>query len=75
MVCFYRGQSHYSINCNVVTDIEARKQSLRKSGRCSTCLHKGTWVVTVAPLISVGVAVVDITPVFVLLANCLAFLP
>ena len=30
-----------STNCSIVADIEARKQSLHKSGRCFTCLCKG----------------------------------
>ena len=33
-------QGHQSISCTVVTDINARKEVLRKSGRCYVCLRK-----------------------------------
>ena len=41
VTCCYCGQSHFPTSCSVITDIEARKQSLRKSGRCFSCLRKG----------------------------------
>ena len=41
ITCCYCSQPHFPTNCNVITDIETRKQSLRKSGRCFSCLHKG----------------------------------
>ena len=39
--CSFSGQPHFSVNCEVVSDVGERKQSLRKSGRCFTCLRKG----------------------------------
>ena len=39
--CCYCQQSHSSSNCRVVTRVEARKQILKSSGRCYTCLRKG----------------------------------
>ena len=39
--CCYCGQPHFPTSCSIITDIEARKQSLRKSGRCFSCLRKG----------------------------------
>lgn len=36
----YCGQSHTSTSCTAVTDIAARKDVLRKSGRCYVCLRK-----------------------------------
>ena len=39
--CCYCNQLHNPTNCDKVTQIEARKQSLRKSGRCFSCLRRG----------------------------------
>ena len=39
--CTYCKGTHPSVNCNVVTDISARKQMLRQKGRCFTCLRTG----------------------------------
>lgn len=39
--CCYCDKPHFSTECDVVTDIEARKQALRKGGRCFSCLRKG----------------------------------
>ena len=39
--CSFCGQSHFSVNCETVSDVGERKQSLRKSGRCFVCLRKG----------------------------------
>ncbi|KAL9969544.1 hypothetical protein ACROYT_G021769 [Oculina patagonica] len=39
--CTYCKGSHPSINCNVVTNISARKQILRQKGRCFRCLRTG----------------------------------
>ena len=36
--CSFCQKEHTSANCFVVTDIEARKQILRKQGRCFLCL-------------------------------------
>ena len=37
---FCRGQ-HFSDKCNVVSDVEARKEFLRKAGKCFLCLRSG----------------------------------
>ena len=39
--CCYCNQLHLPINCDTITQVEARKQSLRKNGRCYSCLRKG----------------------------------
>ena len=39
--CCYCQQVHSSNSCGVVTSIDSRKQILRKSGRCFSCLRKG----------------------------------
>ena len=39
--CIYCKGTHPSVNCNVVTDISARKQMLRQKGRCFRCLRTG----------------------------------
>lgn len=39
--CCYCQQAHSSDNCKIVTKVGARKQILRKSGRCFGCLRKG----------------------------------
>ena len=39
--CCYCQQAHSSNSCGVVTSIDSRKQILRKSGRCFSCLRKG----------------------------------
>lgn len=41
VTCCYCGQPHFSTSCSVITDVEARKQSLCKSGGCFSCLRKG----------------------------------
>ena len=38
--CVYCGQNHSSANCLTVSTVEARKQSLRRSGRCYICLKR-----------------------------------
>ena len=39
--CCYCNQLHLPTNCSTVVQVEARKQSLRRSGRCFSCLRKG----------------------------------
>ena len=39
--CAFCEQGHASSSCTVVTDVSARKEALRKSGRCYVCLRKG----------------------------------
>lgn len=39
--CCYCQQTHSAKDCKVVTQIEARKQILRRSGRCYVCLCTG----------------------------------
>ena len=39
--CCYCNQLHLPVNCDTVTQVEVRRQSLRKSGRCYSCLRKG----------------------------------
>ena len=41
VTCCYCGQPHFPTSCSVITDVEARKQSLCKSGGCFSCLRKG----------------------------------
>ena len=38
--CVYCGQGHTSTSCATVTDVAARKDVLRKTGRCYVCLRK-----------------------------------
>ncbi len=38
--CSYCQQSHPSASCSTVTDVAARKQSLKVSGRCFNCLRR-----------------------------------
>ena len=38
--CTYCGQSHSSASCSTVTGVSARKEVLRKAGRCYICLRK-----------------------------------
>lgn len=38
--CTYCNEGHPSNSCTVVTNIESRKQLLRKGGRCFNCLQK-----------------------------------
>ena len=40
-ICCYCQQPHTSADCITVSNITARKQILRSSGRCFNCLHKG----------------------------------
>ena len=49
--CAFCEQNHVSSSCTVVTDISARKEALRKAGRCYVCLRKGhgTLAVTADP--------------------------
>jgi len=39
--CCYCDKTHSPSNCDVVTGVEARKQVLRRRGRCYACLRKG----------------------------------
>ena len=39
--CAFCNQDHRSQTCTKVTDVKARKDALRKSGRCYLCLRKG----------------------------------
>lgn len=39
--CCYCDKDHFPANCDVVPEVRARKQILRKSGRCFSCLRKG----------------------------------
>lgn len=39
--CCYCNKPHNPSDCNTVTQVEARKQSLRRNGRCFSCLRKG----------------------------------
>ena len=41
MSCCYCQQQHPSSTCVVVTHVEARRQILKRSGRCFRCLRKG----------------------------------
>ena len=38
--CVYCGQSHSSSECTTVPSVDARKQSLKRSGRCFVCLRR-----------------------------------
>ena len=38
--CSYCDQGHSSSSCTTVTDINSRKQILKKSGRCFNCLRR-----------------------------------
>ena len=38
--CTYCDEGHSSNSCTVVTDVESRKQVLKKCGRCFNCLRK-----------------------------------
>lgn len=40
--CVYCGRSHLSSSCTVVTEVGARREVLRRSGRCYSCLKKKT---------------------------------
>ena len=39
-VCVYCAQPHSSVHCSVVTNVEKRKEILKKVGRCFTCIMK-----------------------------------
>ena len=39
--CCYCNQQHRSLDCTVVTQVDERKQLLRRTGRCFSCLRKG----------------------------------
>ena len=39
--CTYCKENHTSASCTVVTQISARKQILRKKGKCFVCLRTG----------------------------------
>ena len=39
--CCFCGKDHFPASCDVVPEVDARKQILCKSGRCFSCLHKG----------------------------------
>ena len=38
--CTYCQSKHPSVDCHIVTDVNARKHILRKNGRCYLCLRK-----------------------------------
>ena len=38
--CAFCGRSHNSVNCETVSDVDARKRILRNDGRCFNCLRK-----------------------------------
>ena len=38
--CVYCNQDHQSTSCTVVTDVDARREVLRKAGRCYVCLRR-----------------------------------
>ena len=62
---YYCGQNHSSANCLTVSMVEARKQSLRQSGRCYICLkwnHVSATASHLPGVLSVGT---DIMSVFV----------
>ena len=40
VTCVYCEKDHVSSSCNTITDATARKESLRKSGRCFVCLRR-----------------------------------
>ena len=40
IICVYCGQDHTSNSCTTITDVAARREILRKAGRCYTCLKK-----------------------------------
>ena len=40
VVCVYCEKDHVSSSCNTITDAAARKELLRKSGRCFVCLKR-----------------------------------
>ena len=40
-LCCYYQQPHSSSSCGVVTSIDSRKQILKRSGHCFSCLRKG----------------------------------
>ena len=40
VVCVYCEKDHVSSSCNTITDVAARKELLRKSGRCFVCLKR-----------------------------------
>ena len=39
--CCYCHQQHRPLDCTVVTEVDERKQLLRRAGRCYSCLRKG----------------------------------
>ena len=39
--CCYCGQPHYPTDCDTITTVDARKQLLRRNGRCFSCLRRG----------------------------------
>ena len=38
--CVYCGQAHLSSSCTMVTEVSAKREVLRRSGRCYICLKK-----------------------------------
>ena len=38
--CVYCGQHHSSVQCNIVTNAQKRKEILKNSGRCFICIRK-----------------------------------
>ena len=41
MPCCYCSQLHFPNDCDTITHVDARKQSLRRNGRCFSCLRRG----------------------------------
>ena len=39
--CTYCQQAHPSTSCGVITQLQARRQVLQKTGRCFICLRRG----------------------------------
>ena len=39
--CSYCGEPHLSSKCNIITDIAARRATLRRKGKCFACLKSG----------------------------------
>ncbi len=65
--CCYCSQSHPAATCDVVVEIEARRESLRRSGRCFSCLRRGISAELVGLPTGVAYATVVTTPASALL--------
>ena len=61
--CAYCGQGHTASSCPTVTDTDARRQVLRKTGRCYNCLRRKHTVRDCRS--TIATAMEDITLVFV----------